>query len=227
MTIQDLSDDLFEDLRAEARPVRPRGLYRRGGKRCLDLLLVLLMLPVALPLVALLALAVMADGGAPFFGHWRIGRGGRPFRCWKLRSMVTDAESRLAAHLAADPEAAAEWARDRKLARDPRVTRVGAALRRSSLDELPQLFNVLRGEMSLVGPRPIVAEEEARYGAAAAYYRLCRPGITGPWQVSGRNGTGYAERVRLDLDYARAPGLRRDLAILLCTAREVCAGSGR
>jgi lipopolysaccharide/colanic/teichoic acid biosynthesis glycosyltransferase len=147
-----------------------------------------------------------------------VGRGGALFGCLKFRSMVIDSEARLAELLARDPAARAEWEATRKLKRDPRVTSVGRFLRASSLDELPQLINVLRGEMSLVGPRPVIqAELEQHYGAAAAHYMSVRPGITGLWQVSGRNDTTYEQRVRLDVSYVARASFAEDLRILLAT----------
>jgi undecaprenyl-phosphate galactose phosphotransferase len=178
------------------------------------------------PLLLAIALAVRCDGGAALFGHRRIGVGGTSFRCWKFRSMVPDAEAVLAHTLATDPEARAEWERDFKLRNDPRVTPLGQFLRKSSLDELPQLFNVLKGEMSLVGPRPIVAAEVERYGLAMEEYRACKPGITGLWQVSGRNDVDYAERVELDRRYAWSWSLKGDLMILVRTLGVVARRSG-
>ena len=170
---------------------------------------------------------VALDGANPFFGHRRVGRDGRVFRCWKLRSMVPDAEARLARHLAENPAAAREWAAARKLSQDPRVTRVGRVLRRTSLDELPQVWNVLLGEMSLVGPRPVTTEELMRYGPARWAYLGVRPGITGLWQVRGRNRLSYAERVRLDAEYARDASLALDLGLLLRTVPAVLRLTGQ
>jgi len=212
--------------RAWGRRVGGAGLYRNGGKRALDLALTLCAAPLALPLIALLWLLVRAGGAPGFFAHIRIGRHGRPFRCWKLRTMRPDAAECLARLLAENPHAAAEWADHFKLRFDPRITRIGRFLRRSSLDELPQLLNVLRGEMSLVGPRPVTREELPRYGAAASTCLSCRPGLTGPWQVSGRNDISYRERVRLDAHYARSHGLSEDVLILLRTVRVVLAKTG-
>ena len=178
------------------------------------------------PLMVVLALAVRCEGGPALFGQWRIGACGRAFRCWKFRSMAPDAEAVLARMLAEDPATRAEWARDFKLKNDPRVTRLGRFLRRSSLDELPQLVNVLRGEMSLVGPRPIVAAEIERYGAAFEAYRACKPGITGLWQVSGRNDLDYAARVALDQRYAHSWSLAGDLMILMRTLSVVARRRG-
>lgn len=169
------------------------------------------------PLLIGLAFLVRADGGPVFYRQRRIGAGGREFSCLKFRTMVVDADQQLQKLLCADPCSAAEWAADQKLANDPRITKVGLFLRRSSLDELPQLFNVLRGEMSLVGPRPIVASEVPRYGRHIEYYYETKPGITGLWQVSGRNDTGYARRVKLDVWYVRNWSLGHDIAILCKT----------
>ena len=149
------------------------------------------------------------------------------FRCWKLRSMVPDAGTRLALHLAANPVTAAEWARDFKLADDPRITRLGGFLRRSSLDELPQIWNVLLGDMSLVGPRPVTAPEYASYGRSQRYYRRLRPGMTGVWQVSGRATAGYRARVAMDVDYYWRAGPWTDLRILAATLGAVLGRTGR
>jgi undecaprenyl-phosphate galactose phosphotransferase len=199
---------------------------RRFGKRVFDLAGSLALLVLFGPLMLALALAVRCDGGPALFGHRRIGADGQAFRCWKFRSMVPDAEAVLARTLAGDPAARAEWERDFKLRNDPRVTRLGRFLRRSSLDELPQLVNVLLGEMSLVGPRPIVTAEIARYGAAFEAYRACKPGITGLWQVSGRNDVDYAARVALDQRYADTWSLAGDFMILLRTLGVVARRSG-
>lgn len=191
--------------------------YRDGMKRALDLAGVVLLAPVAVPLVALLWCAVRLSGGPGFFAHERVGLGGAPFRCWKLRTMVPDAEARLRLHLAADPAAALEWAQSYKLRSDPRVTRLGRVLRKTSLDELPQLWNVLRGEMSLVGPRPVPRCELAEYGDAAWAYLLCRPGLTGFWQTGGRNAVSYDERIRMDMRYLLEAGPLTDLGLILVT----------
>jgi UDP-galactose-lipid carrier transferase len=169
------------------------------------------------PLLAVLAVLVRADGGAALYRHQRIGAGGRMFSCIKFRTMIVDADRQLRRVLENDQRAAAEWEVDQKLSGDPRITRIGLFLRRSSLDELPQLFNVLRGEMSLVGPRPIVPAEAARYGADIRYYYEAKPGLTGLWQVSGRNDTGYKLRVKLDVWYVRNWTLWHDIAILFKT----------
>lgn len=196
-------------------------------KRGLDMIgagaLLLLLAPVFLVIAAL----VKRDGGPAFYAHTRIGQGGRGFGCLKFRSMVIDSQARLEALLASDPAAQAEWNATRKLRNDPRVTAVGRFLRKTSLDELPQLINVLRGEMSLVGPRPVIAAELAEYyGAAAAHYMSVRPGITGLWQVSGRSDTSYAQRVALDVAYASQPSIWTDIKILARTPMVVIARRG-
>ena len=174
-----------------------------------------LLLLLSSPLLAWVAWRIWRVDGAPIlFGHYRVGRGGRLFRCLKFRTMVRDAAPRLAALLAADPQARAQWARDQKLDNDPRITPVGQLLRRTSLDELPQLFNVLRGEMVLVGPRPITVPELTRYGVHRWHYLNAAPGMTGLWQVSGRNDLDYAQRVSLDRHYVEHRHLGLDLWIL-------------
>lgn len=187
-------------------------------KRAFDLLGAGALLLFCLPVFAVIAFLVRLDGGPVFYAHPRVGRDGRVFGCRKFRSMVVDADARLATLLASDPEARREWEATRKLRRDPRVTRVGRFLRATSLDELPQLINVVLGEMSLVGPRPVTeAELAAHYGAAAEHYLSVRPGITGLWQISGRSDTSYAQRVALDVAYATRPSLVQDIRILLAT----------
>ena len=200
--------------------------YRDRGKRAFDAAFAILALALLWPLIALLGALVALDGGKPFFGHVRVGRGGRTFRCLKLRTMVVDAEGELRRVLAEDPVRAAEWARSRKLARDPRVTRLGAFLRATSLDELPQFWNVLVGDMSLVGPRPVVRAELAAYGACERDYLSMRPGLSGPWQVGARNEAPFATRVRLDVDYARSHSLTGDLSIILRTLDVVLRRTG-
>jgi len=195
--------------------------------RCLDIAVALLALAFIIPLLATIAIAIkLADGGPVLFSHRRIGRDGRPFGCLKFRSMVVDAEERLARLLAVDELARQEWLQDHKLRDDPRVTPLGSFLRRSSLDELPQLFNVLRGQMSIVGPRPIVQAEVARYGRRFTSYCAVRPGITGLWQVSGRNDVSYRRRVACDVLYARRKSLGRDVFIIIWTVPAVLKGQG-
>jgi exopolysaccharide production protein ExoY len=170
------------------------------AKRAFDILSAAVFLAFVAPLMLILYILVGLDGGPAIFAHRRIGEGGRIFRCWKFRSMYPDAAERLDHILLNDPQARAEWARDHKLRRDPRITPLGRFLRASSLDELPQLFNIIRGDMSVVGPRPIVQAEIVRYGARFASYRRMRPGLTGLWQVSGRNNVDYRRRVAFLLD---------------------------
>lgn len=202
-------------------------IYVRFGKRAFDITFALALLPLIAPVVLALCSIVRRDGGPSLFGHKRIGRGGKTFKCWKVRSMVVDAEARLADFLAAHPEAAAEWARDYKLDNDPRITQFGNFIRKTSLDELPQIWNVLCGDMSFVGPRPVVASELDRYGESRHHYLSLRPGITGPWQVEGRNDITYAERVRMDAGYAQSQSLSRDVILIARTAGAVLGSTGK
>jgi Undecaprenyl-phosphate galactose phosphotransferase WbaP len=196
-------------------------------KRAVDLLIVVLALPGASLAILLLSVLVRLESPGPvFFGHPRIGRGRATFRAWKIRTMRVDGEQLLQSALALDGSMREEWLRNRKLRCDPRITRVGRFLRRASLDELPQLWNVLMGEMSLVGPRPIVEEEIPTYGQSFSLYCRVTPGITGLWQVSGRNTISAAERVRLDTYYVRNWSPWLDLHILARTARAVLSGQG-
>ncbi|WP_240193710.1 sugar transferase [Sphingomonas paucimobilis] len=183
-----------------------------------------LLSPLMLAVAALIALE--SGGGTPIYGHRRYGKDGRTFLCYKFRSMALDADARLARLVAHDPAARAEWARDHKLRHDPRVTRIGRFIRRTSLDELPQLFNILRGEMSLVGPRPIVAAEVRRYGRHFVDYCSVRPGMTGIWQISGRNDIGYRRRVAMDCLMARRMSPRLYAEVLIGTARCVVTRQG-
>lgn len=169
---------------------------------------------VVSPLMLIIAVAIRANGSPVFFSHTRIGRGHRPFRCYKFRSMVPDAEQVLTDLLQSDPRVLQEWRENHKLHNDPRVIRLGDFLRKTSLDELPQLWNVLKGDMSLVGPRPIVADEMERYGNKAQAYCSVRPGMTGLWQISGRNNVTYSRRVSLDMLYIRKQNLRVDCWVL-------------
>jgi exopolysaccharide production protein ExoY len=192
-----------------------------GGylKRGLDIVIASLMLISLAPILIMIALIIYFTMGRPiFFGHESIGYNGIPFRCYKFRTMVTDAKERLALYLANNPAAAAEWQATQKLKDDPRVTRYGQLLRKSSLDELPQLINTLRGEMTCVGPRPVTADELRRYGPSARHYLRVRPGLTGLWQVSGRSNTSYRYRVVLDRTYVTSWSISLDVQILLKTA---------
>lgn len=197
------------------------------AKRVLDVAAVIVSLPITLPVAAFAAFAVWVTDGAPvLFGHTRVGRGGREFRVWKFRSMRRDAQEQLKRLLAEDPIARAQWAENQKLDPDPRVTRVGKFLRMSSVDELPQLWNVLMGEMGLVGPRAVTREEMDRYGDAAELYQRVLPGISGLWQVSGRSDTSYAERVRLDAAYVRGWSPWWDIVILARTVLVLARARG-
>lgn len=206
------------------KPVHPIGGI---AKRGLDLLIAGVALTLLAPLFLLVALAVKcASPGPVLYGHKRIGHGGAPFRCWKFRSMVTDGDRVLAEYLSQHPDERDEWETNRKLRNDPRVTRIGAVLRAYSIDELPQLVNVLRGDMSIVGPRPVVQAELDLYGNAASFYLSTRPGITGLWQVSGRSDTSYDQRVALDTRYVQGWSLLSDLMIILRTVPAVISSKG-
>lgn len=207
--------------------VRSRGRFDAIAGRLLDIVCALALLLFLAPLMLLVAVAVLvSDPGPVLFGHERLGKNGRLFRCWKFRSMVVDAEVRLAALLERDAAARLEWQHGHKLRNDPRITRIGAFLRKSSLDELPQLFNVLAGNMSLVGPRPIVFAEVGRYGRYFVNYCSVRPGITGLWQVSGRNDVSYRRRVAIDVAYTRAKSLKLDCMILAVTVPRILMARG-
>lgn len=205
----------------------PLSAASEGPIRALDVIVSALALIFFAPIMLLTAAAISIQDGAPvIFAQERIGRGGRKFKCYKFRSMVLDSQSRLAELLARDPEVREEWERDRKLRNDPRITWLGHILRKTSLDELPQLFNILRGEMSLVGPRPIVSDEVAKYGRAFRHYISITPGLTGLWQVSGRNDVEYARRVALDILYVRRRSLAFNLYIIAKTLPAVLLREG-
>jgi lipopolysaccharide/colanic/teichoic acid biosynthesis glycosyltransferase len=210
----------------KTKPSAPTG-QMPDFARVLDVLIALAALVFFAPLMLLVAAAIkVQDGGPVTFGHTRIGRHGRTFQCLKFRSMVEDAEIRLQQLLAQDAGARHEWESAQKLRRDPRVTPLGHLLRKSSLDELPQFINVLRGEMSIVGPRPIVAAEIARYGRAFRYYKAIRPGITGLWQTSGRSNISYRRRVAMDVLYAKRRSFGLYLYVLLKTIPAVLLRDG-
>ena len=198
----------------------------RLTKRLFDVVTAGLLLLLLSPLLLALTLRIRSDGGPAVFRHERVGRNGQFFPCFKFRTMVVDAEQRLHQLLASNPALQAEWEQDHKLKNDPRISTVGHFLRRTSLDELPQLFNVIRGEMSLVGPRPIVQGELVKYGADVDYFLMVRPGITGLWQVSGRNDVDYEQRVYLDTWYVKNWSLWYDIAILFKTVRVVLRRDG-
>jgi lipopolysaccharide/colanic/teichoic acid biosynthesis glycosyltransferase len=195
--------------------------------RISDIMIASIVLIFIAPLLLTAMVLVWAqDGGPMIFAHSRIGRYGQTFKCLKLRSMRMDASEQLARILASDPEARIEWERDQKLRNDPRITKIGRFLRRSSIDEFPQLVNVLKGEMSLVGPRPIVQAEVARYGRRFKHYASVKPGITGLWQVSGRNDTSYSRRVAMDVMYSRAYSAPLYYKILFMTVPAVLFSRG-
>lgn len=199
--------------------------YRSRGKRALDVGLVLATAPVSLALIGVCALALWIEGGRPFYSQDRLGRDGRRFSILKLRTMVRDADERLKDLIAADPALKAEWDSQQKLRHDPRITPVGRVLRATSLDELPQLWNVLRGQMSLVGPRPMMPEQLPLYGDPAIYFDL-RPGLTGLWQVSARNEAGFSERYEKDALYHESMSPLRDLWLMLRTVGVVFRRTG-
>lgn len=206
----------------------PEDLFRyRVLKRILDLFLVLLCLPVLLVLIGSIALVIRSTSPGPiFFSHRRIRGHGRFFSMWKFRTMCVNSAEVLENYLAANPEARAEWRKAHKLKNDPRVTPVGEFLRRTSLDELPQVWNVMTGSMSLVGPRPIVAAEVEKYGESFSAYCMVKPGVTGLWQVSGRSQLSYPERVQLDFHYAHHWTLLGDVRILGRTLSSVANQDG-
>jgi len=205
-----------------------RAALRRGFyppvKRLIDIAGTLAGGVVALPLVAVSAALVKLDGGPAFYHQKRLGKDGKVFEIWKLRSMVMDADEHLARYLADNPDAKAEWDRDQKLKHDPRITRVGRFLRKYSIDELPQLWNVFKGDMSLVGPRPMFPSQRQIYPGSACF--ALRPGITGLWQTSARNASSFSERADYDLRYAQEMSLSLDLAIMMRTVGIVLKGTG-
>ena len=193
-------------------------------KRFVDVFLAISGIVLLAPLLIICCLAIVVTSPGPvLFRHRRVGFSGKHFDCLKFRTMMTDSPERLRQLLASDPAAAAEWAANRKLKHDPRVTAIGAILRKSSLDELPQLFNVLKGEMSIVGPRPVTDEELERYSTSVGAYLACRPGITGIWQVSGRSSTTYDKRVACDTFYANNWSMALDVKILIVTLPSLLA----
>src|SRR6056297_130143 len=225
MTFRDYSHEpLSREFPKRESDLRRRAIYRNGAKRAFDIFLVLLMLPVAVPLILIMACLVAFDGGLPIYRQKRIGRSGRVFNMVKIRTMVPRADTLLEYHLRKNPDARREWDETQKLKRDPRITRIGCFLRKSSLDELPQLWNVLMGDMSLVGPRPMMVDQKELY-PGKAYFDL-RPGITGLWQISERNETSFAERAGFDNRYLATLSFSQDLAILLRTAIVVLRGTG-
>ncbi len=204
----------------------PSGITGRL-KRGFDLVLAIAAFVFLAPLFVVIALMIkLSDGGPVFYRHTRCGRGGLPFACYKFRTMRINADAHLRDVLGKDTMLAEEWARHQKLKNDPRITKFGRFLRKTSLDELPQIFNILLGDMSVIGPRPVTFEELPRYGRSLIYYSAARPGITGLWQVSGRNDTSYAERIAFDTDYVKHWSIKKDISILLRTVPVVLLAKG-
>ncbi|MDO1584173.1 sugar transferase [Rhizobium oryzicola] len=203
--------------------------FPTGGlaKRAFDVTTAVAALLVFSPLFLLiLTLVKLTDPGPAFYGHRRVGHNGRYFKCLKFRTMMVNGDEVLRRHLQNNPEAAEEWRTTRKLKNDPRVTAVGSVLRKLSLDELPQLLNILRGEMSVVGPRPVVDDELTLYDNFAVYYLQTRPGLTGLWQISGRNDVSYESRIAFDTHYVQNWSLMTDVSIILKTIPAVCLSRG-
>lgn len=216
-----IDNSLIEDSEITAK----KGNYELY-KRVFDLCFAILLLPFLIPLMALIAILIKFDSRGPvFFAHRRIGKDGISFHCYKFRTMVQNADQLLSKVLQ-NEEAQEEWKKDFKLREDPRITRIGKFLRRSSLDELPQIFNVFLGNMSFVGPRPIVAAEVKRYGKDFIYYTAVKPGITGLWQVSGRNDTDYKMRIALDREYSSVQSVKEDIKIIIKTIPTVFTKKG-
>lgn len=222
--------DTGSALELDFQPVETRETYQSTFsdqvKRLADILASGALLLFIAPLFIALIVLVKKDGGPAFFAHERVGRGGKTFKCLKFRSMRVNAEEALREYLAHNPEARREWAERQKLKNDVRITKIGRTLRLWSLDELPQLINVFRGDMSLIGPRPITAHELSRYGSRTKYYLARTPGISGLWQVSGRNNTTYRRRVAIDTIYAKKHSLWLDLMIILKTVPVVLLRRG-
>lgn len=230
------SEDSYREDAKEFLWASPGGLSKQGvlsrrsylqfGKFLFDIIASLILLILLAPLISVIVAIVLCDGGSVLYAHPRVGRGGRQFKCLKFRTMVVDGDRILSNVLASDADAAAEWEATQKLRKDPRITPIGFLLRKTSMDELPQLLNVLIGTMSLVGPRPIVDAEIVKYGDKIAYYYEVRPGITGLWQVSGRSSTTYEHRVKLDCQYVLDISALNDLRILYHTVGAVLRRDG-
>lgn len=216
--------DIISGLPRATSELRTQSIYASFIKPALDLALALVIALPAVIIVALFALIVMRDGHNPFYRQSRIGKNGRAFRMWKLRSMVPNADAVLEEYLASNSEARREWDLTQKLKNDPRITPIGRFIRKTSIDELPQLFNVFSGDMSLVGPRPMMLDQRMLY-PGVAYYAM-RPGITGFWQTSSRNESSFAERATFDASYFSAMSLRTDLQVMVKTVGVVFAGTG-
>lgn len=213
-----------EAIEPQVRLVISKGIYRSAFKRFIDTAITILAAPFVLGIVLILAVLISLDGHNPFYSQLRLGRNGRAFRMWKLRTMVWDADDQLEAYLASNPAAKDEWLKKQKLQSDPRITPIGRFLRKTSMDELPQLWNVIAGHMALVGPRPIMVSQRKKY-SGLAYYNL-RPGITGLWQVSDRNQCEFSGRVYYDDLYDNTLSFRTDVRVLVRTVGVVFKGTG-
>lgn len=205
-------------------PKKKNILYKKLFKRVFDVMFVMVAIPVVLPVVVIFAILIATDGKNPFYSQLRVGRNGKSFRMWKLRSMVPDADSHLLTYLAENPMAKAEWRLTQKLKMDPRITPVGRLIRKTSMDELPQLINILLGEMSVVGPRPMMPDQQVLY-PGVDYYKM-RPGLTGAWQVSARNESAFADRAPLDSQYYVDQSLKADIHIIMKTVGVVMRCTG-
>ena len=222
-----LETDLVRDELFVTSPANASSFYARHGKRALDLLLGSVLLLLLSPVIAVLAaLVTLTSGFPPFYAATRMGKDGRQFRMWKLRSMVRDADAVLQRWKEKGSEEGLVYFQSYKLQRDPRVTRLGGLMRKTSLDELPQLWNVVRGDMSLVGPRPVVEDELQEYGPHAPLFLSVRPGMTGLWQTHGRNGVDYPERARLEIRYTTGVSLSGDAGILIRTVGVLLRANG-
>lgn len=222
------SDTIVETAAVDLSAETPLRTARAGflAKRISDIVLSIVFLILFSPLLLVCAIMIRRSGRGIFYSDRRVGRDGKVFYCHKFRTMIPNANKMLADLLQQNPELRREWEKGFKLKKDPRVTAIGHFLRKTSLDELPQLFNVLKGEMSLVGPRPMFEEEQERWGAAIRYYYSTRPGMTGVWQIYGRSDTSYETRIRLNVDYVRNWTFWRDIVILVMTPRVFFDKSG-
>lgn len=218
---------LLHEVQERAPQPVPRVSINSKLKRSFDVIFAALLIALLLPLMALIGVLIWLGSGGPIlFRQQRVGMGGRPFLCLKFRTMAPNADQILRDLLERSPEARKEWEQNFKLKNDPRITSIGKFLRKTSLDELPQLFNVLVGDMSLVGPRPVVAAELPKYGSVLPLYFSVRPGLTGLWQINGRSDCSYSERVAFDEKYVRTWSFRKDLVIILRTLEVVLSGKG-
>lgn len=220
---RDLDDTQYVAAQNSSSENRANGVLKRTTDFLIAAIALFFLLPVLVPLAIVIRLS---DGGPALFKQKRIGRDGKEFQCYKFRSMVVDANERLRLLLESDPRARRQWHATQKLENDPRITAFGQFLRKSSLDELPQLINILKGEMSIVGPRPIVQNEVEKYGDYFGHYCQVRPGLTGLWQVSGRSDTSYGERVALDVQYVSDWSYASDLKIMVMTIPAVLMSDG-